>query len=298
MRITENRLTSDFLFNVNNTSVRINELQNELSSGKRVNEPSDDPEGADLIMRLNASMARNEQFSANIGSAQSMLNTSTDALEGVQQIVAQLQTTMTQVSNGAQSSALPTFADTVDGFLSQALALANTQFNGKYVFGGTQTQTPPYVLTPNAAPPPSQTVTYNGNAAKIDYAVGEGQTQTVNITGQEAFNGTALFDEIIKIKDNLKLGVTPTQADFTAVANSLQAILNTSGRAGAVLQGLDTTSASLQQQHTQIMALRSMKQDTDVASATLELQKENTALQAALAVGAKILPQSLVNFLA
>ena len=135
-------------------------------------------------------------------------------------------------------------------------------------------------------------------AAKIDYAVGEGQTQTVNITGQEAFNGTALFDEIIKIKDNLKLGVTPTQADFTAVANSLQAILNTSGRAGAVLQGLDTTSASLQQQHTQIMALRSMKQDTDVASATLELQKENTALQAALAVGAKILPQSLVNFLA
>jgi flagellar hook-associated protein 3 FlgL len=295
MRITDNRMTSDFLFNVNNTQVRINEYQNQLSSGIRVNEPSDDPEAADLILRLNASLGRNEQFSSNIGSAQSMLSTSTDALDGIQQIIGQLQTTMAQVSNGAETSALPTFADTVDGFLNQAVALANTQFNGKYVFAGTQTQTQPYVL---AGTPPAQTVTYNGNAGKIDYAVGEGQTQTVNVSGQEAFNGTALFDEIIKIRDNLKAGITPSVADSTAVQNALQTLLNTSGRAGAVLQSLDTTAAHLQQQHTQLLGLRSMQQDTDVASATLNLKQAQTALDAAMAIGAKILPQSLVNFLA
>ncbi|HTY60011.1 MAG TPA: flagellar hook-associated protein FlgL [Bacteroidota bacterium] len=298
MRITEARIANDFLYNVNNTQERINEYQNQLSSGTRVNEPSDDPEAADMIMRLNATLGRNEQFSSNVGAGQSMLSNSADALDGIGQIVAQLQTTMTQVSNGAQSSAIPTFADTVDGYLTQALALANTEFNGKYVFGGTQTQTPPYVLTPNAAPPPSQTVTYAGNDGKIEYAVGEGQTQPVNVTGQEAFNGTALFDQIIKIRDNLKAGITPTQADFTAVQASLQTLLNTSGRAGAILQSLDTTAAHLQGQHTQLLALRSVQQDTDVASATLNLKQEQTALDAALAVGAKILPQSLVNFLA
>jgi flagellar hook-associated protein 3 FlgL len=262
-----------------------------------VNEPSDDPEAADLILRLNTSLSRNEQFTSNIGSAQSMLSTTTDALDGVQQIIGQLQTTMTQAANGAQASTIPSFADTVDGYISQVLAQANTQFNGKYVFGGTQTQTPPYVLTPNAAPPPSETVTFNGNAGTISYAVAEGQTQQVNVSGQEAFNGTALLDEMIKIRDNLKAGIVPTAADETAVQNSLNTLLSASGRAGTVLQGLDTTAAHLQAQHTQLLSLRSAQQDTDVAAATLNLKQEQTTLDAALAIGAKILPLSLTDFL-
>jgi flagellar hook-associated protein 3 FlgL len=298
MRITESRITSDFLYNINNTQQRINEYQNQLASGVRVNEPSDDPEAADMILRLNTSIARNEQFSSNISAAQSMLSTTTDALDGVQEIIGKLQTTMAQASNGADKSALSTFADTVDGYLNQAIALANTQFNGKYVFGGTQTQTQPYLLTANAAPPPSQIVTYNGNAGTIDYAVGEGQTEKVNVSGQTAFNGTALFNELITIRDNLRAGITPSQADSTAVQNSLQSVLNVSGSAGTVLQSLDSTAAHLAQQHTQLLALRSVQQDTDVASATLHLKLEQNTLEAALSMGAKILPQSLVNFLA
>ena len=297
MRITESNLAADFLNNVNNTRDRISVLQDQLSSGKRVNKPSDDPGAADMILRFNQSISRNEQFASNIGSAQSMLSTTTDALDGVQQLLTQLQTTMTQVSNGAEAASIPTFADAVDGYLTQALDLANTQFNGKYVFGGTQTQTPPYVLTANPAPPPSQTVTYNGNAASINYAVSEGQTQPVNVTGQAAFGGTALFNELITIRDNLKAGVVPTAADFTAVQNSLQTVLNASGSAGAILQSLDSTSAHLAQQHTQLLSLRSTQQDTDLASATLSLTQEQTTLNAALAVGAKILPPSLVDFL-
>ncbi len=297
MRITESRIASDFLYNVNNARERINTLQNQLSSGTRVNAPSDDPEAADLILRLNAGIGRNEQFSSNVGAAQAMLSTTADSLDSVQQVIGQLQTTMTQVSNGAEATNIPTFADTIDGYLKQAVAIANTEFNGKYVFAGTQTQTQPYVLTPNAAPPPSQTVTFNGNAGKIDYAVSEGQTQTVNVSGQEAFDGTALFSRMIAISDNLRAGITPSAADVTAVQNSLQTVLNTSGRAGAVLQGLDSTSAHLSQQHIQLLSLRSMQQDTDFPAATLSLKQEQTTLDAALAVGAKILPKSLIDFL-
>jgi flagellar hook-associated protein 3 FlgL len=232
MRITESRIAADFLTNVANTQNRINDLQNQLSTGKRVNEPSDDPEAADLILRLNASIARNEQFSRNIGGAQSMLSASTGALDSMQQLIAQLQATMTQAENGTETTSLPTLADTVDGYLNQAIALANTEFNGKYVFGGTQTQTPPYTLAPNAAPPPSQVVTYTGNTGQIDYAVGEGQTQAVNVTGQEAFGGAAFFNELIQIRDNLRAGIAPSAADGTAVAGALQTVLAAAGRAG------------------------------------------------------------------
>jgi len=297
MRITQGRIVADFLYNLNNTQNRISQLQTQLSTGRRVNVPSDDPEAADMILRLNASLGRNEQFAANVDAAQSMLSTTTSALDGVQQLLGQVQSVMAQAGDGAKSTSLGTLADTMDGILSQLAGLANTQFDGKYVFGGTQTQTAPYVLTPNAAPPPSQTVTYNGNAGVIDYPVGEGQVQQANVTGQTAFGGTALFDTIIRVRDNLRAGIPPAAADETAVQNALNTVLNASGTAGTIQQSLDATSAQLTQQHTQLLALRSVHQDTDVASATLNMTQEQTTLQAALSVGAKILPMSLVNFL-
>jgi len=297
MRITQSRIVADFLYNLNNTQTRINTLQTQLSSGQRVNVPSDDPEAADMILRLNASIGRNEQFAENTSAAQAMLSTTTNALDGVQQLLGQLQAVMAQAGDGAHTTALGTLGDTVDGILTQIAGLANTQFNGKYVFGGTQTQTPPYVITPNAAPPPSQTVTYNGNAATINYPVGEGQTQQANVTGQTAFGGTALFTAIINVRDSLKAGIVPSAADETAIQNALNGVLDASGTAGTIQQSLDATTAQLTQQHTQLLALRSSQQDTDVALATLNLTQEQTTLQAALAVGAKILPMSLVNFL-
>jgi len=297
MRITQSRIVSDFLYNLNNTQNRINTLQTQLSSGQRVNVPSDDPEAADMILRLNTQIGRNEQFADNVGAAQAMLSTTTNALDGVQQLLGQLQAVMAQAGDGAHATSLGTLGDTVDGILSQITGLANTQFNGKYIFGGTQTQTPPYVLTPNAAPPPSQTVTYNGNAGAIDYPVGEGQTQQANVTGQTAFGGTALFNAIIQVRDELKAGIVPTAADEAAITGSLNTVLNASGTAGTIQQSLDATTAQLTQQHTQLLALRSAQQDTDVAMATLSMTQEQTTLQAALAVGAKILPMSLVNFL-
>ncbi|HTO93210.1 MAG TPA: flagellar hook-associated protein FlgL [Bacteroidota bacterium] len=297
MRITQSRIVADFLYNLNNTQNRINTLQTQLSSGQRVNVPSDDPEAADMILRLNASIGRNEQFAENVTSAQAMLSTTTSALDGIQQLLGQLKTVMAQAGDGAHAMSLGSLGDAVDGILSQAVGLANTQFNGKYVFGGTQTQTAPYVLTPNAAPPPSQTVTYNGNAGAIDYPVGEGQAQQANVTGQTAFGGTALFNAIISVRDALKAGVMPTAADEAAITNGLNAVLNASGAAGTIQQSLDATTAQLTQQHTQLLALRSTQQDTDVALATLTLTQQQTTLQAALAMGAKILPMSLVNFL-
>jgi len=297
MRITQTQIVSDFLYNLNNTQNRISQLQTQLSTGQRVNVPSDDPEAADMILRLNVSIGRNEQFTQNVGAAQSMLSTTTNALDGVQQLLSQLQVVMAEAGDGAHATSLGTLGDTVDGILSQAVGLANTEFEGKYVFGGTQTQAPPYVLTPNAAPPPSETVTYNGNGAGIDYPVGEGLTQQANVTGQAAFGGTSLFDTIIRVRDELKAGTVPTAADQTAVQNALNTVLNAAGSAGTIQQSLDAATAQLTQQHTQLLALRSAQQDTDVASATLNLTQEQTTLQAALAVGAKILPMSLVNFL-
>jgi len=297
MRITEGRIASDFLYSVNNTREQINDLQNQLASGKRVNEPSDDPEAADMILRLSASLDRNEQYTRNVTDGQSMLSSAADALDGVQQLLQQLQTTMTEATNGSQASAIATYADTVDGYLSQAVSLANTDFNGKYLFGGTQTQTVPYSIAANPAGPPSQTVTYNGNNGTISYLVGEGQTQTVNVTGQAAFNGTALFDLMIKIRDNLKAGVAPSAADFTSVQNMLQGVLNTSGSVGSYLQNLDTSASHLQTQNTELQSLRSVQQDADIASATLNLKQAQTALDAALSAGAQILPKSLVDFL-
>jgi flagellin-like hook-associated protein FlgL len=80
-------------------------------------------------------------------------------------------------------------SDQMDSYLALAMDVANTQYDSKYVFGGTATSSAPYVRT--GMP---QQVTYQGNAESIKYQVGDGITSVVNITGAAAFNSTGKID--------------------------------------------------------------------------------------------------------
>jgi len=298
MRITEGTIAYDFLFNINRTRDRINEAQGQLASGKRVMKVSDDPTATDSILRIQSSLDRNEQYSKNVSDAQGMLETAASTMDSITTLVQQTQEIMTQAVNGDQKSSMSALAESLDQIINEGVALANTEFNGKYIFGGTETKTPPYSLVTNPGPPATQTITYSGNNSPIQYMIGDGITQTVNITGQDVLQGTAVFQKMMEIRDNLRAGVAPTTADVTVVAGMLQKSLEGTSKAGSYSQNLTSTASHLDEQRTQLLALLSVQQDTDVAETTLKMKQDQTTLEAALATGAKILPKSLVDFLA
>ena len=290
-------MAANFLFNINSAKERINDLQSQLASGKKVQKPSDNPAATSDILRLTTALDRNQQFQKNVSDGEGALDATANSLDGVAGVLQEVQSILVSVNNGTAGDTLPAQGDRIDELMNEAIGLANTQFNGKYLFSGTATTTQPFSIAANPTPPPSQTVTYAGNGAPITYMIGEGITQQVNIDGQTAFQGTAIFNELIQIRDTLRAGGTPTAADSNAIAGMLNNVLLANSKAGSMMQILDNTGSNLTEQYNQLLSLRSGQQDTDVAGATLQLTQNQTMLSAALSVAAKVLPQSLVNFL-
>jgi flagellar hook-associated protein 3 FlgL len=294
MRITENIVSYNYLDNVNHTREKIVELQGQMASGKRVSKPSDDPRATDAILRLRGALSLNEQYSKNAEDGKGMAESTSSALDSLGQVFLTLKDVVTKATNGANTAALSTFAEQVDQLLSETIDIANTKFNGKYLFGGTQTLDVPYALSADR-----ETVTKNpkGVDGVINYPVSDTLTQQVNIPGEEAFQGTGLFDLMIQIRDTLKGGQAPTIAQNDSVSQSLDHVLLETSKAGAIFSSLDAVTTALDAQKIQLTQFLSNEQDADLAESIMKLKQQQSMLDAAINTGAQILPKTLLDFL-
>ncbi len=294
MRVTDNMFTSSFLRNVNNARARMSRLQDQISTGRRVLQPSDDAEAAERILRLKNSIARNDQFQKNVADGQAMLQATEQALSRFTDLLIDAKDIVTRARSGGRTSELRTLADELDRLLTDAVQTANTRFNGKYLFGGTQTTDPPFILAPDRS---SVTVNPNGITGTIEIPVNEGALQVINIDGQQAFQGAAIFQELIAIRDAMRGGTPPTAAQLDAIDGFMKYVSAQTGTAGHMLTSLDMQNEVLQKQADQLAALLSADEDTDFAEASLLLKKEELMLDAALSAAARLLPRSLMDFL-
>ncbi len=294
MRVTESTIATNFLFNVNKSRERIVQLQSQLATGKRVLRPSDDPQAADIILRLNGSIARNEQFEKNVTNGLALVETTESALDQFSNHLLEIKELLVRIKGTAEPDSLKTYAEQLDLILSDLVDIANTKFDGKYIFGGTRTLTPPYAL---AADRSAVTENPNGVTGSIEFQVAEGIKQVVNINGQEAFGGTQIFDAIIALRDDLRGGTLPSGAQADQIDTFVDSITNVGSKAGSMYTNLAAVQARLYDQRIELMGLLSIHQDTDIAESTLRLKHEEIMLDAALNTGARILPKSLLDFL-
>ncbi len=295
MRVTESSIASSFLNNVNETRERISQEQTELATGKSVNTVSDNPQATSTILQLKSLISDNTQFQQNNTEAQSQAQATESALNSFTNIMVNLKGIVAQATNGSLSSEdQQTYADQVGQLLEQAVDLANTQSNGVYIFGGTNTLQQPFTL---ASDDSSVTANPNGITGSIQVPVNEGISQTVNLDGQQAFQGTAIFNLMIQIKNELQAGQSPTTADAQSVDTYIDDVANATGKAGAIMQNLTNNDTMLSSQQTQLQQLLSNQQDADVAAVTIKMNQDQLDLQAALSSGASVLPDTLLNFL-
>jgi len=295
MRVTESSIATNFLFNIGETNQRITQEQTELATGKRVNTVSDNPEAANTILRLKALISNNTQYQQNNTAAQSRAQATESAMESFTNVMINLKGILAQATNGSLSGAdQQTYADQVDQLLGQAVDIANTQSNGVYIFGGTNTLQQPFTL---AADGSSVTANPNGITGSIQVPVNEGINQTVNLDGQQAFQGTAIFNLMIQVRDALQSGQSPTTAQAGSVDTYIDNVANATGKAGAIMQNLTANDTMLSNQQTQLQKLLSAQQDSDIAAVTLKMNQDQLDLQAALSSGASVLPDTLLNFL-
>src|SRR5579863_3966647 len=146
MRVSSTSFTDGFLYQTNLLQNQQNVLQNEATTGLKVALPEDDPAAMSQVLDLQTDSSANTQYQSNITQLQDSATTAYNAINGLQTLISQANTIATSASSGTTSSQeLASYATEIGGIIQQALQLANTKdSSGNYIFGGTNTDTPPF----------------------------------------------------------------------------------------------------------------------------------------------------------
>jgi flagellar hook-associated protein 3 FlgL len=183
-------------------------LGQELSSGKQLTEPSDDPSEIAQDLQLHVTIDTTTQQSTDVQSAVNELTQTDSALSSLTSVMQSAQTLATQgASDTLTASQRSSLADQVDQLLQQAISIGNTQYDGQYVFAGTSTSSDPPVVAQGS---PVTDVTFTGNEQAQGQLVYNDQQFATSTTFQSAFNfdssdgSPSVFQTLINLRDTLQ----------------------------------------------------------------------------------------------
>ena len=298
MRVTQGMMVMRALNNLNYQTRRLLQLQEQLATGLRVNAPSDDPLAARRAIDLRQTMSREDQYLGNISGANLQLLESVTAIQTVVESLQRANEITLQGSNGTMAQAQrDQLAVEANQLLESVLMEANHQTNGRYVFGGTRTLTAPYVPTRNAQGEITS-VAYEGNLEQISVGVADGVSVVVNETGQRAFQSTQdVMQLLIDIRNNLRTSDLPAlQQRLAELKQTQDQALASVAQIGATQNRLERLTANTEDHVQQLQVALSDAIEADYAETVMNLNAQTNAFQAALSASARVIQQSLLDY--
>ena len=299
-RIAQESLNRTALSNINLNYKKIQETQEKLSSGKRINRPSDDPSGTRKVLGLKAEESQVQQFLDNTETAKEQINFTSNTLESIQDIFSKIKELTIQASNDTLGqSERKIISGELDELLESVLQNANTDNNGRYVFSGTQTLTSAFTATRDSNGNISS-VSYNGNNEEIKYQIGPNTFMQINLPGGKLFQDNKAFSTLISLRDSLNASTFDSTAFSnlrTTMDTATDAISTEITKFGAKANRLEMTTNSLENSQAALKELISYTEDADVASLIMDLKHQENVLQSSLETGAMVIQSTLLDFL-
>ncbi len=297
-RVNLETFINSTIANIQSSSVRMQEYQEKITTGKEINRASDDPAGARRVLSLKAEGLQLEQSSKNIISSTQSLEYNASALNGAADYLSRIQELAIQGVNGSTDQAgRNAVAAEVNGILESMVQVSNTSRMGLYIFAGTKTTTRPFEPTRNSAGDVSA-VTYMGNREKIKYPVGPGFSSQVNQPGAEAFMDNDLFSSIISLRDNLASGAIQfAKNELTNIENAHTDISHFISKAGATASALEFSDNRIKDTQVALQSTLGEIEGADLAEIVLKLKEQEGILQASLASGMFMLNTSILNYM-
>ncbi len=181
MRVTNQMMSSRVVFNLQRSMQRYITLQTNMSTGRRINAPSDDPVGTVRDLNYRTELNELSQWQKNIGQAQNWTNNYDTILGDTKDFVSSAREIAVAMADGTYDAASrQASASEVDSIIDQILQMANSELEGRRVFGGNITQRAPFQRS-------AAGVMYRGDNGKIEFEIESGQRAQVNFSGQEIF---------------------------------------------------------------------------------------------------------------
>ncbi len=293
MRVTQRMMVQQLQRNISQSVEHLSELQDQLSSGKRLRRPSDDPQALSQALRYKSTLNQDVQLLRNINSAKGWLSAADTALSQLSSVLERARDIALRGSTdtlGAEER--QRLAGLVDSLLGEGLQAANTTHEDYYIFAGRQVATKPF-------PNPDS---YSGDSGLMYREIERGVQVAVNLPGDVQVDGVAVLPTALQslrdLRDHLTGNDVPgINADLDSITASIGRILDLRGQMGATANRVDATEQSLNTEQVNVTVLLSRAQDADVAEVMTKLMNQESVYRAALAAGARVIQPSLLDFL-
>lgn len=298
MRVSDKILYNTVTGNLQRNLEKMLEVQESASSGKRINRPSDDPIGVMKVIDYDTAISKTEQYQRNVDNGMFFLNATESAISSTQNILVrakELTISALNDTNGPAERAM--MAKEIDQLHLQAIQIANTKISGRYIFAGYNTGNPPY----NADGDYEGTALADGGDIKVE--IDSGSTIDINMPGYRAFVTSdnppidilgTLNDLKTALEANDKGGINNAVDNLE---NAMDHLSEVRAEIGARINRLETAKEYLSKLKLDLIEYKSKVEDADIADVITQLAIQQNVLEMSRASAARVLQQSLLDFL-
>lgn len=273
------------------------QLEMELSTGKTLNQASDNPLAVSQDMAIQSTLSNAQGYQSTVSAGLSWMNSTSSVL---QSMVTSLQTIRGNVVAGINAtnqspSAQASLTATVQQLVNGVYQMLDTQQGDSYLFGGTNTKSQPSKNLLNAS-------------GTINYQISDGVNVPVNVTASQLFTTTGaavsgnpsqdLRDTLSSIVTDLGNGSTANlQVDLQNLSDHLNNVISTNAEVGTRVQRLTAMQSQLSQYVSNLTNEKGVIEDANMAQVITQFNTDQTVYTAALKMGSAILQPSLMNYL-
>ena len=296
MRVTPMILARQAVHFINQNSDVINRSLERLGTGKRINRAYEDPPGTVLSMRLQSDIASVEGDYRRLEQALPYIQAADTALQQAISVLQRARELVLMASNDTltadQRSAI---ANEMVGLRDELLQIANTKVGDRFLFSGSAILTKPFTIDADG------NATYQGDSDQLVVALSNGERVAITLDGRQIFQGTedlfAVFKDAISALRNDDVNALREQI-LPRLDAALNQVLRLSAIYGAQANRVERTMSTFLTQETSLRMALSPVLDADIAEEVTTYQLRQTTLQATLFAVSRILPTSLLEFMA
>lgn len=306
MRITQKMVSMNMQRQLQQNYSKLDKVQTQISTGKRVLKASDDPIATAKILHLKSVKNSIEQYQRNTDDASSELKMTDDLLAKKSKIFDRAKDLIVQAGSDTYSfKDLEVISKEINELKKEFINTANSRFAGRSILGGFKT-------TDNVLNDNGEYIHDYKNTDKRDYNIGQGENISVNIVASEVLGNSIGKDFSDVTAGDKAYGYSLLEEfqtallanDRTAISNLTNEIedyknniLNKRAEVGAKENRLELVKNRLETNFVNISELLSNNEDVDIAGAMVDFKNAETVYQASLMTSSKILNMSLIDFL-
>jgi flagellar hook-associated protein 3 FlgL len=298
MRVDPNYV-SGLVTSLNASTLSEQQLTGELSSGLRVSSLSDDPVAAGQASLLSSAISQDDTFVQSASTAQSLMQVADSTLSSVvTQLTSALSLAVAGNSGTENTSDLNSLSQQLSSVRDQVVSLANTSYQGTYIFAGSQGNTQPYSVSSSTSP---ATTTYSGDSQVNTITTENGQQLQTSLAGSAVFSApgadvmTALNNLIADFASGRVSGTA--SSDIGTLKNALSNVSEQQGILGSSLARIESASTYAQTDSVNRTATVGALVASDPATVATQLSAAETQNQALMSVISTVEKQSLFTYL-